>query len=99
MTLSQTGSNANGVTKSFNVVAGTNGSNIQLLSPAQMTGKYTLFTVARYSGANKQRIFQGTPGTGNYLSGFWNGGAGVFSAKVGIPDRPHLQMSMSITGY
>lgn len=41
ITMGTSGSNANGATKSFNVVNGTSASHIQLLSAAQMTGKYT----------------------------------------------------------
>ena len=74
MTMGTSGSNANGASKSFNVVNGTTASNITMLSSANMTGKYTLFTVARY-GATKARIFQGT--TGNYLHGFYYGSTGV----------------------
>jgi hypothetical protein len=36
---------------------------------------YTLFYVARYNGPTKGRIFNGM--SGNWLSGFWNGNAGV----------------------
>ena len=75
MTMGTSGSNANGSNKTFNVVNGTSGSNMTMLSAANMTGKYTLITVARYSGASKARIFQGT--TGNYLHGFYYGSTGV----------------------
>lgn len=78
ITVGTTGSNANGVNKSFNVVNGTSASNIALLTTAEMTGKYTLFTVARYSGAAKERIFQAVTGSNlNYLSGFYNGMTGI----------------------
>jgi hypothetical protein len=36
---------------------------------------YTLFFIARYDGGSKGRIFQGL--SSNWLSGFWNGQAGV----------------------
>jgi hypothetical protein len=78
ITMGTSGSAANGATKTFNVVNGTEASNIQMLSAAQLTGKYTLFSVARYSGATKNRIFQATREIGtNYLSGFYNGLSGV----------------------
>ena len=78
ITMGTSGSAANGATKSFNVVNGTEASNIQMLSAAHLTGKYTLFSVARYSGANKNRIFQATgENASNYLSGFYNGLSGV----------------------
>lgn len=79
ITMGTSGSNANGATKSFNVVNGTSASHIQLLSAAQMTGKYTFFSVARYSGSTKGRIFQATSAAGsNYLSGFYNGMSGIY---------------------
>ena len=37
---------------------------------------YTLFHVAKYNGAAKQRIFNSNSGN-NWLSGFWEGKAGV----------------------
>jgi hypothetical protein len=42
---------------------------------AILPSTYTLFHVARYNGT-RLRIFSNTSGT-NYLSGFWNGNAGV----------------------
>jgi uncharacterized repeat protein (TIGR02059 family) len=76
MTMGTSGSNANGSSKSFNVVNGVPTSRMTMMSTANMTGKYTLITVARYSGASRTRIFQGL--TGNYLHGFWQNGIGIF---------------------
>ncbi len=80
ITVGTSGSAANGASNSFNVVNGTSGSNVLMLSGADITGKYTLFTVARYSGSTRGRIFQGT--AGNYLSGFWNGMSGIMHKYV-----------------
>lgn len=50
--------------------------NSKIVFPAEiLPDQFTLFTVARYSGATKGRIFQGV--RSNWLSGFWSGRAGV----------------------
>ena len=70
-----TASLGNGNTKTFSVVSGTPSESISFNNPQFNSSSYTLFTVARYSGATKARIFDGS-GT-NWLHGFWNGLSGV----------------------
>jgi uncharacterized repeat protein (TIGR02543 family) len=65
----------NGNTKTFKVVTGGTSDGIKFGNPTLSNSTYTLFTVARYSGAAKQRIFDGTGD--NYLHGFFNGASGV----------------------
>lgn len=74
-TVGTTGSNSNGSSKSFTTVQGSTTSTMQLLSNTQITDKYTLFTISRYSGANKQRIFTGI--NLNWLHGYWRGMSGI----------------------
>lgn len=64
---------SNGANKSFPAVQGGTGDGI-VIGNAQLNS-YTLCHVARYAGGNRGRIFAGV--TGNWLSGFWNGNAGV----------------------
>jgi uncharacterized repeat protein (TIGR02543 family) len=70
-----TTANSNGSSKTFQVVQGNTSANIRFGNPRWDGSRYTLFTVARYSGATKARIFDGV-GT-NWLHGFWNGYSGV----------------------
>lgn len=73
LTKSTAGSNANGSSKSFQVVAGTTTSKINFNNP-QLTN-YTLFNVARYVGTNRARIVQSND---HYqLFGFWSTLSGV----------------------
>ncbi|MFM8978450.1 MAG: beta strand repeat-containing protein, partial [Bacteroidota bacterium] len=64
----------NGSTKSFAAVSGGQASWIRFGNPTK-NGNYTVFTLARYSGAAKGRIFTGSGG--NHLLGFWDGRRGV----------------------
>lgn len=63
----------NGVTKTFDVVAGGVRDGIKLGNPD--LGSYTFITVARYSGTNQKRIFTGQ--TGNHVIGWWSGKTGL----------------------
>lgn len=67
--------NINGtITKVGNYLTGTTATNI-IFPDDILPATYTLFTVAKYTGGDNQRIFQGA--TQNWLSGFWNGNSGV----------------------
>jgi hypothetical protein len=68
-----TTANTNGATNSFVTLQGTSSSRIQFTT-ANLTN-YTLFTVARYTGGSRQRIFNAS--SGNWLSGFHGGDTGV----------------------
>ena len=68
--------------KSFPVVQGGTGDGIQLGNAALAHDAYTWFSIARYSGAAKGRIFDAV-GYGNYLTGFHGPWSGV--AFHGIP--------------
>jgi hypothetical protein len=61
-----------------------------VIFPKDMTGRsdaYTLFFVARYNGPNRKRIFGDM--TGNWLSGFHDGDAGVARHGAWItPEKP-----------
>jgi uncharacterized repeat protein (TIGR02543 family) len=70
-----TTSSGNGNSKTFKVVAGGTSDGIKFGNPTFASSTYTLITVARYSGATKQRIFDGDGD--NYLHGFFNGASGV----------------------
>jgi hypothetical protein len=70
-----TTSTGNGNTKTFKVLSGDTTAGVKFDNPTFSSSSYTLFTVARYSGAAKQRIFD-TDG-GNYLHGFFSGASGV----------------------
>ncbi|MFM8335040.1 MAG: glycine-rich domain-containing protein, partial [Opitutaceae bacterium] len=63
----------NGSSASFPVVAGGTSSSIKYT--ATTLPNYTLFTVARYAGSSRGRIFNGDGQ--NWLAGFWNGSRGV----------------------
>lgn len=63
----------NGSTLSFPVVQGSTSSTV-VWPTTILPSTYTLFHVARYNGAEK-RIFNGSGN--NWLSGFWDGAAGV----------------------
>lgn len=66
---------SNGVTNSFDVIQGDNGSRWDLKNPLFSDSKFTMISFARYTGTNRNRIF--TSIGYNYLTGFWNGAAGV----------------------
>jgi uncharacterized repeat protein (TIGR02059 family)/uncharacterized repeat protein (TIGR02543 family) len=66
-------SDINGATGTFKAVAGGTSDGVQIKNSALPS--YTFCHVSRYSGTNRLRIFAGT--TGNWLSGYWNGNAGV----------------------
>jgi len=66
--------NANGATKSFPIVKGGTSDGIQILT--ETLASYTLFHVARLASGTRGRIFCNWDG-GNWLSGFWGGGAGI----------------------
>ena len=68
-TTSETFSNG----KAWDVIQGGTSSNIVFPSGI-LPSTYTLFHVAKYNGT-EERIFSGNPN--NWLSGFWNGNAGV----------------------
>jgi hypothetical protein len=59
----------NGSSKSFVTLSGRPGTGI-IFPTTILPSTYTLFTVARYSGARAGRIFDGIGN--NWLSGFWN---------------------------
>ncbi len=71
-------------------VSGTTADGLKFPAAVMGTGnEYTLFYVAKYNGASKGRIFDGT--SNNWLSGFW-------TAKVGVAyhDSWMTQSSTSI---
>jgi uncharacterized repeat protein (TIGR02543 family) len=70
-----TTTSGNGNSKVFQVVSGGTSDGIKFNNPTFSGSTYTLITVARYSGATKQRIFDGDGD--NYLHGFFNGKSGV----------------------
>uniref|UniRef100_A0A6C0DQK9 Fibronectin type-III domain-containing protein n=1 Tax=viral metagenome TaxID=1070528 RepID=A0A6C0DQK9_9ZZZZ len=72
LSLVTTTANTNGATKAFSVLQGSTSSKIQITN--SIMTNYTLFTVARYTGGSRNRIFDGT--TDNWLSGFWYGNTG-----------------------
>ena len=63
----------NGSSKSFPAVQGGTADGI-VIGNGALTN-YTFCHVARYAGANRNRIFAGT--AGNWLSGFWSSATGV----------------------
>lgn len=70
-TISKINSSGNGASRAFAILQGSTLDGITLMS---LPSTYTLFHVARYNGT-EERIFDGK--TANWLSGFWNGNAGV----------------------
>jgi len=66
---------SNGASNSFQVIRGDNGSGWDLKNPLFTDANWTMATIARYNGGNRNRIF--TSDTNNYLNGFWGGSAGV----------------------
>lgn len=67
--------NTNGSRCSFPVVQGGTSDQIRFNNPQMNSGNYTLFHVARYNGGTRGRIVNGI--NNDYISGFWNGQAGV----------------------
>ncbi|NBP24797.1 MAG: hypothetical protein EBU81_09675, partial [Proteobacteria bacterium] len=63
----------NGNSLSITAVAG--GTNTSIRYTTEVLPTYTLFTVARYAGSSRGRIFNGDGR--NWLAGFWNGNRGV----------------------
>jgi uncharacterized repeat protein (TIGR02543 family) len=70
-----TTSTNNGNNRTFSVVSGGTSESLQFNNPS--LSDYTLFTVARYSGNAKKRIFTGGGNSDNWLAGFWDGNRGV----------------------
>jgi hypothetical protein len=68
-------SGSNGVTQTFDVIQGDTGSRWDFKNPLFSESKFTMITFARYTGGSRGRIF--TSIGYNYLTGFWNGAAGV----------------------
>ena len=73
-TITQANVTGNGATATFPAIYGGTTAGIRFPS-AILPSTFTLFHVARYNGANEERIFDGL--TINWLSGFHNGNAGV----------------------
>ena len=67
--------NANGTKASFKVVQGTPSDSIRFNNPTFTTGNWTFVTFARYSGTNRNRIFDAEGQ--NWLDGFYGGMSGV----------------------
>ena len=65
---------ANGVTGTFKTLQGTTAQGVTFPTSV-LPSTYTLFHVARYSGATKGRIISGA--NGNWLSGFFSNASGV----------------------
>jgi uncharacterized repeat protein (TIGR02543 family) len=63
----------NGATENFKAVKGSTADGIVLGNEA--LANFTFCHVARYAGTNRKRIFTGV--TGNFLSGYYNGNAGM----------------------
>ena len=78
-TITVSSTTGNGATKTFQTLSG--GTTSTMAFPVGVVpSTYTLFHVTRYSGANKKRIFtnyNGTGGSDNWLSGFWDNSSGV----------------------
>lgn len=73
-TLATTSANTNGASQSFKVLQGSTTQGLRF--PADvLPANYTLFNLTRYNNGTERRIFDGV--AGNWLSGFWNGLAGV----------------------
>ena len=66
---------SNGVSRSFDVIQGNTGSTWVFNNPLFTDSKFTMISFARYTGGSRGRIF--TSIGYNYLTGFWNGSAGV----------------------
>lgn len=64
-----------GSTKSFTVVQGSTGDGIDLGNPRMGGSTFTWFSIARYAGNSKGRIF--TSSNSNEFTGFWSGQSGV----------------------
>jgi len=64
----------NGATASFSALQGDT-STVIIWPTAILPSTWTLFHVTRYTGGTRRRIFTGN--SNNWLSGFWNGNAGV----------------------
>ncbi|NBV12058.1 MAG: hypothetical protein EBS03_02780, partial [Actinobacteria bacterium] len=68
-------SGTNGSNKTFPAVQGGTGDGIVLGN--EQLNSFTFCHVARYAGGNRGRIFAGVASGSNWLSGFWQGNAGV----------------------
>ena len=67
--------NTNGSQKTFPVVQGTTSTYIRFGNPSFSTGNWTFFTMARYTGGSRGRIFDAEGQ--NWLDGFYSGTSGV----------------------
>lgn len=83
-TLVTTG-NSNGSSNSIQVIRGNNGSGWDFKNPLFTTSNWTMATIARYNGGNRNRIFSSD--TNNYLNGFWGGRAGVAHHDGWVTDQ------------
>jgi hypothetical protein len=62
-----------------------------------LPSQYTLFYIAKYNGASRQRIFNGV--NQNWLSGFWNGRSGVAHHNAWLTNPPNdLHQSTWVLG-
>ena len=67
----------NGATGDFNQLVGVASSDSIVFPSGILPNTYSLFTVSRYSGSAKARIYTGNGGGTNWLSGHWNNITGV----------------------
>ena len=88
---------ANGVSRSFQVVAGDGSTAIKFNNP--VLPEYTLLTLARYSGTTRGRIFNGD-GV-NWLSGFWSNNRGVayYNGWLTSSSRGNINDWLASTSY
>jgi hypothetical protein len=97
-----TAADTNGSRCSFPVVQGGTNDQFRFNNPAMTGGNYTLFHVTRYNGGTRGRIVNGIDD--GYISGFWNGQAGVayheewITPSSGITPTDNWVISTSASG-
>ena len=67
----------NGATGDFNQLVGVASSDSIVFPEGILPNTYSLFTVSRYNGSNKARIYTSNGGGTNWLSGHWYSNTGV----------------------
>ena len=78
----------NGATGNFNELVGVAGPDSIIFPSGILPSTYSLFTVSRYNGSNKARIFSNNGGGTTWLSGHWNNLTGVAYHEGWLVD-PH----------
>jgi hypothetical protein len=97
-----------GATKAFDYMSGTTTSGFKIGADIMPDGEYTFVHLAKYGGAERQRIWQSS--TNNFVSGFHSSSAGLYHsptavvggdwfAKGAVSDNDAWRLTVDQRGY